>query len=139
MIVARGDDSELQASTTFVVIAARGGAKRDCLAADGPQLRFVPEFQPTGDLFGRPSLGEPITHEQTQSGLSFEDRFTPPAQLIGSGGVKRRIPARGSAFRCSSLEMVVFARPSARAMAPIDRPAARKTPIWSLSSSDRCE
>src|SRR6202044_1761141 len=23
--------------------------------------------------------------------------------------------------------------------APIDRPAARKTPIWSLSSSDRCE
>src|SRR6516165_7725965 len=101
--------------------------------------RFVPRFQPTGDLFGRPSLGEPITHEQTQSGLSVEDRFTPPAQLIGSGGVKRRISAGGRAFRCSSLEMVVFARPSARAMAPIDRPAARKTPIWSLSSSDRCE
>jgi hypothetical protein len=31
------------------------------------------------------------------------------------------------------------ARPSARAMAAIDRPAARKTPIGSLSSSDRCE
>src|SRR3974377_1878064 len=59
----------------------------DCLAADGPQPRFVPGFQPAGDLLGRPSLGEPITHEQTQSGLSFEDRFTPPAQLIGSGGV----------------------------------------------------
>src|SRR6516162_2302115 len=44
---------------------------------------------------GRPSLGQPITHEQTQSGLSVEDRFTPPAQLIGSGGVKRRISARG--------------------------------------------
>ena len=37
----------------------------DCLAADGPQPRFVPGFQPTGDLFGRPPLGEPITHEQT--------------------------------------------------------------------------
>jgi len=37
----------------------------DCLAADGPQPRFVARFQPTGDLFGRPSLGEPITHEQT--------------------------------------------------------------------------
>src|SRR6516165_9590130 len=44
---------------------------------------------------GRPSLGQPITHEQTQSGLSVEDRFTPPAQLIGSGGVKRRISAGG--------------------------------------------
>src|SRR5271166_3243036 len=30
----------------------------DCLAADGPQPRFVAGFQPTGDLFGRPSLGE---------------------------------------------------------------------------------
>jgi hypothetical protein len=28
-------------------------------AADGPQPRFVPGFQPTGDLFGRLSLGEP--------------------------------------------------------------------------------
>src|SRR5271166_238168 len=35
----------------------------DCLAADRPQPRFVPGFQPTGDLFGRPSLGESITHE----------------------------------------------------------------------------
>src|SRR5271168_1737449 len=33
----------------------------DCLAADGPQPRFVARFQPTGDLFGRPPLGEPIT------------------------------------------------------------------------------
>src|SRR5580700_5304412 len=37
----------------------------DCLAADGPQPRFIPGFQPTGDLFGRPSLGEPVPHEQT--------------------------------------------------------------------------
>src|SRR5208282_763197 len=37
----------------------------DCLAADGPQPRFVPGFQPAGDLLGRPPLGQPITHEQT--------------------------------------------------------------------------
>jgi hypothetical protein len=37
----------------------------DCLAADGPQPRFVPGFQPTADLFGHPSLGEPVPHEQT--------------------------------------------------------------------------
>src|SRR5271165_1722892 len=35
----------------------------DCLAADGPQPRFVSGFQPTGDLLGRPPLGQPITHE----------------------------------------------------------------------------
>src|SRR6516165_12261795 len=37
----------------------------DCLAADRPQPRFVAGFQPTGDLFGRPSLGEQLTHKQT--------------------------------------------------------------------------
>src|SRR5580704_6124190 len=37
----------------------------DGLTADGPQPRFIPGFQPTGDLFGRPSLGEPVSHEQT--------------------------------------------------------------------------
>ena len=37
----------------------------DYPAADGPQPRFIPGFQPTGDLFGRPSLGEPVPHEQT--------------------------------------------------------------------------
>src|SRR5271155_1750467 len=46
----------------------------DCLAADGPQPRFVARLQPTGDLFGRPSLGQPIPHEQTESGFSVEDR-----------------------------------------------------------------
>src|SRR6516164_7594272 len=111
----------------------------DCLAADGRQPRFVPRFQLTGDLFGRPSLGEPITHEQTQSGLSFEDRFTPPAQLIGSGGVKRRISARGESVPLQLPGDGGF-RPTERpGNGPIDRPAARKTPIWSLSSSDRCE
>ena len=40
--------------------------------------------------------------------------------------------------RESLMVPAAFARPSARAIAPFDRPAARKTPIWSLSSSDRC-
>ena len=50
--------------------------------------------------------------------------------LIASGASEAWFgyPPKGSAFRCSSREMVAFARPSARAMAPIDRPAARKTP-----------
>src|SRR5271168_4248309 len=39
----------------------------DCLAADGPQPRFVPGFQPAGDLLGRPSLGEPIRWIPTRS------------------------------------------------------------------------
>ena len=39
---------------------------------------------------------------------------------------------------CRSMVPAAFARPSARAISPFDRPAARKTPIWSLSSSDRC-
>src|SRR6516225_800509 len=86
----------------------------DCFAADGPQPRFVAGFQPTGDLFGRPSLGEPIRHEQTQSGFSFEDRFTPPAQLIGSAGVKRRIPARG---KCVPLKL-----PGDGGFRPTERP-----------------
>jgi hypothetical protein len=59
--------------------------------------------------------------------------------MVSREGLAGEYPPEGRAFRCSSLEMVVFARPSARAMAAIDRPAARKTPIWSLSSSDRCE
>src|ERR1700729_1138659 len=37
----------------------------DFLPAEAPQPRFIPRFQPTGDLFGRPSLGEPVPHEQT--------------------------------------------------------------------------
>src|ERR1700731_3186391 len=37
----------------------------DCLAADGPQPRFVPGFQPAGVLLRRPPLGEPIPDEQT--------------------------------------------------------------------------
>src|SRR5208283_166355 len=43
------------------------------------------------------------------------------------------------ALRRSSREIVDLARERALAMAPTERPAAVITPIWSLSSSDRCE
>ena len=44
---------------------------------------------------GRPSFRKTIADESPQFLIFFEDGFTPPAQLIGSGGVKRRItPAR---------------------------------------------
>jgi hypothetical protein len=37
-------------------------------------------------LLGRPSFGEAITNKAAQGRLSFEDRFTPPAQLIDPMG-----------------------------------------------------
>src|ERR1700730_7088639 len=40
-------------------------------------------------------LGEAVMDKTAEICFSFEDRFTPPAHLIGSGGVKRRISARG--------------------------------------------
>jgi hypothetical protein len=44
---------------------------------------------------GVPSFRKTIADESPQFLIFFEDGFTPPAQLIGSGGVKRRItPAR---------------------------------------------
>jgi hypothetical protein len=65
------------------------------LATHRPQTAFVSRFQPTRDLLGRPSFRKTIADESPQFLIFFEDGFTPPAQLIGSGGVKRRItPAR---------------------------------------------
>ena len=67
----------------------------DRLATHRPQTAFVFRFQPTRDLLGRPSFRKTIADESPQFLIFFEYGFTPPAQLIGSGGVKRRItPAR---------------------------------------------
>jgi hypothetical protein len=42
-------------------------------------------------LLGRPPFREAVANEGLE-GLNFLDhRFTPPAQLVGSGGKKRRI------------------------------------------------
>src|SRR5208282_4071591 len=71
------------------------GSGVDRLATHRPQTAFVSRFQPTRDLLGRPSFRKTIADESPQFLIFFEDGFTPPAQLIGSGGVKRRItPAR---------------------------------------------
>ncbi len=67
----------------------------DRLATHRPQTAFVSRFQPTRDLLGRPSFRKTIANESPQFLIFFDYGFTPPAQLIGSGGVKRRItPAR---------------------------------------------
>ena len=59
------------------------------------QTALVAGFEPSGNLFGRPSFRKTIADKSPQFLIFFEDGFTPPAQLIGSGGVKRRItPAR---------------------------------------------
>ena len=66
----------------------------DRLAAHGPQTAFV-SFQPARDLLGRPPFCEAVENEAPQGSVFLDQRFTPPAQLISSGGVKRRVaPAR---------------------------------------------
>ena len=67
----------------------------DRLATDNPQRQFVLRLEPTGDLLGRPTLGEAVSDEAAEAAVRFDDRFTPPARYVGSGGVKRRIPAGG--------------------------------------------
>src|SRR5215469_17704236 len=67
----------------------------DRLAAQRPQPGFVPRLEPARDLFGHPSLGEPVADKPTKIWISLEDGLTLPTQLIGPVGVKRRIPARG--------------------------------------------
>jgi hypothetical protein len=49
-----------------------------------------------------------------------------------------RYPPEGSAFRCSSLEIVVFARAPGQWL-PSTAPRSGKMAIWSLSSSESCE
>ena len=111
----------------------------DRLAAHGPQTAFVSGFQPARDLLGRPPFGEAVENEAPQGSVFLDQRFTPPAQLISSGGVKRRERPLGSLLRDSSREIVDFGRRIALAMAPIEWPRTFNKPICSLSSSDKCE
>ena len=68
----------------------------DCLTVSQPMARSRGRSRNQPEICSA-SIGEPITHEtDVKSVLSFEDRFTPPAQLIGSGGVKRRIASNYS-------------------------------------------
>src|SRR5205807_8388689 len=57
----------------------------------GPQATPVAGLEPSGDLFWGPSFRKTIADESPQRRIFLEYGFTPPAQLIGSGGVKRRI------------------------------------------------
>src|ERR1700737_3012444 len=67
----------------------------DRLAAEGSQTAFVFSFQPARDLLGRPPFREAVANEGPQGSVSLDQSFTPPAQLIGSGGVKRRVAPTG--------------------------------------------
>ena len=67
----------------------------DRLAAHGPQTAFVSGFQPARNLLGRPSFCEAVENEAPQGCVFLDQRFTPPAQLISSGGVKRRVAPAG--------------------------------------------
>jgi hypothetical protein len=73
----------------------RRGRGRLCLAADGSQTAFISSFQSARDLLGRPPFREAVANEGPQGSVSLDRRFTPPAQLIGSGGVKRRVAPTG--------------------------------------------
>src|SRR6202035_1783744 len=55
----------------------------DRLATDG---RFLAR-----NLLRGPPLREAVDNEGSWGAISFDQRFTPPAQLIGSAGVKRRV------------------------------------------------
>src|SRR3979490_3276797 len=94
------------------VLALVGGAIDegvDGLEPQGPQATLVAGLEPSGDLFGGPSFCKTIADESPQRRIFLEYGFTPPAQLIGSGGVKRRITP-GRALRRSSHDTVDFAR-----------------------------
>ena len=80
------------------VLALVGGAIDegvDGLEPQGPQATLVAGLEPSGDLFGGPSFRKTIADESPQRRIFLEYGFTPPAQLIGSGGVKRRITPAG--------------------------------------------
>src|SRR3954463_13554987 len=108
------------------VIALASGAideGGDGFEPQGAQAALMAGLEPAGDLLRGPSFGEAITDEVPQPAIPFEDGFTPSAPLIGSGGVEGQRPL-GQAFRRNSRDTVDWARPTALAMAPIERPAA---------------
>jgi len=60
----------------------------DGLEPQGPQAALVADIEPS---VRGPSFRKTIADENPQRRIFLEYGFTPPAQLIGSGGVKRRI------------------------------------------------
>ena len=90
------------------VLALTGGAideDVDGLEPQGAETALVAGLEPSGNLFGRPSFRKTIADESPQFLIFLEDGFTLPAQLIGSGGVKRRItPARENHYYPAAFE-----------------------------------
>jgi hypothetical protein len=111
----------------------------DPLAAYGPQTAFVSCFQPARDLLGRLPFCEAIENEGPQGSVFLDQRFTPPAKLISSRGVKRRVAAAGQPIAGQFARDGRFWTADRLAVTPIDWPRAFNKPICSLSSSDKCE
>jgi hypothetical protein len=111
----------------------------DRLATHDPQTTFVSSLQPARNLLGGPPFCEAIDNEGSQGSIYFDQRFTPPAQLIGSGGVKRRVAPTRQPVAAEFARDRRFRTADRLAIAPIEWPKALARPICSLSSSDKCE
>ena len=89
--------AKLSISVAGSVITGGGNARRlpfgplgcpidkgiDRLATHGPQTTFRPPFsQP--EIAPVPPLREAVDNEDPEGAIAFDQRFTPPAQLIGS-------------------------------------------------------
>lgn len=95
------------------VLALVGGAIDegvDGLEPQGPQATLVAGLEPSGDRFGGPSFGKTSADERPQRRIFREYGFPPPAQLIGSGGGKRRIPPAGQGVAAQFRDTGDFAR-----------------------------
>ena len=100
----------------------------DCLAADGPAAAVHSRISNQPEISGvHPSVPTNRRRQPLVRGS------------LHAAGAIDRLRRREAACRqrCVPLRLpgIIHERPSSK---PIDRPAARKTPIWSLSSSDRC-
>ena len=66
-----------------------GDAILDGILRRSCDVRFLPSA--SQNFAPGPPLREAVDNEGSQGAIPFDQRFTPPAQLIGSGGVKRRV------------------------------------------------
>src|SRR5437588_11141582 len=113
----------------------------DGLEPQGPQATLVAGLEPSGDLFGGPCFRKTTADESPQRRIFLEYGFTPPAQLIGSGGVKRRITPAGQGVASQFPRYGGFAPTrdpeETPSLKPIDEAAHWQSPGFSLSCTGR--
>src|SRR5271165_1595105 len=82
----------------FFCVGGRSGDGNALIRTDAiyeSHTAFISGFQPACNLLGRPPFCEAVENEAPQVSVFLDQRFTPPAQLISSGGVKRRVAPAG--------------------------------------------